>query len=158
MAAGSTCGPVLNTRGTKDGDWRHLTLDVYPDEEADATAEIYEDDTQTVAYKNGQFRTAAVSLKGEGKTETLTVSKAIGGFTGNLAFTGRTYTVRVHAPRQGRLQQVLINDKPASFSVIHKDPSAAPFAVGGGAADGTVCEFSFSANVYEKSEIKLIFE
>ncbi len=143
---------------TKDGDWRHLTLDVYPDEEADATAEIYEDDTQTVAYKNGQFRTAAVSLKGEGKTETLTVSKALGGFTGNLAFTGRTYTVRVHAPRQGRLQQVLINGKPASFSVIHKDPSAAPFAVGGGSADGTVCEFSFSANVYEKSEIKLIFE
>ena len=147
-----------NMPSTKDGDWSHLTLDVYPDAAADTHAEIYEDDCETVAYKSGQFRTAEIRLKGEGAVQTLTVCSAVGGFTGERAFTERAYTVRVHAPENGIMKSVTVNGKPVPFSIIAQDRNAAPFAVGGGARDGAVYEFSFGAGVYENTEIVFAFE
>ena len=51
-----------NMESTRNGDWSHLTLDVYPG--ADGKATIYEDDCDTVAYKDGKFRATEITLDG----------------------------------------------------------------------------------------------
>ncbi len=82
----------------------------------------------------------------------------MGSITGAREFNESAYTVRVHAPENGSLKSVTVNGKPVSFSTIAQDRNASPFAVGGGAPDGTVYEFSFVAGVYDTAEVIFTFE
>lgn len=143
---------------TSEKDWSHLTLDVYPSVDFDGETELYEDDTQTVAYKDGEYRTTNITLTGD-KTQVLTVYPAEGSFDGDRAFTDRSYTIRVHGRDDwGKLLTAKVNGKTVMFKTIAKDSSAEPLAIVGGTRDNTVYEFTFEADVYEKTVITLEFE
>lgn len=143
---------------TKEKDWSHLTLDVYPSADFDGTTQLYEDDTETVAYKDGKYRTTDITIAGD-KTQTLTVYPAEGTFEGDRAFTKRSYTVRVHGRDDwGKLLTVRVNGKSVSFETIAEDANAEPMAIVGGTRDNTVYEFTFEADVYEKTVVTLEFE
>ena len=154
---GSVIPLADNGKNTASIDWSHLTLDVYPSTDREAKTTLYEDDTETVAYKDGWYRTTEITLSG-GAAQTLTVAPAEGGFTGERAFVRRDYTVRVHQPRDwGAMTAAALNGEPVEFTVIEKDPAADPFNLSGGARNETVYQISFTADVYEQSELVFTF-
>ena len=154
---GSVIALADNMPNTKAGDWSHLTLDVYPSAEYDADTTLYEDDTETVAYKDGAYRVTRITLDGDAE-QTLTVYPAAGSFTGKRAFDTRAYTVRVHGRADwGELTAAELNGRPAVFTKLARDTAAEPFAGNGGARDADVYELTFTAGVYEKSELRLRF-
>lgn len=155
---GSVLPLADNMLSTSEKDWSHLTLEVFPSTDYNGEASIYEDDTETVAYKDGKFRTTDIILSGD-ETQTLTINPAEGSFDGERAFTKRSYTVRIHGRDDfGKLNSVKLNGKEAQFTVIEKDANAEPLAIIGGARDNTVYEITFTADVYEKSEVTFTFE
>ena len=158
VRTGSVLALADNMASTQKGDWSHLTLDVYPSADADSSTVIYEDDTSTTAYKDGQFRTTELTLKGDGAVQKLTVNAAQGSFAGERAFTERTYTVRIRTPDgAGELTGATLNGKPVSFRLIEKDAAAEPFAILGGCRDADVYELTFTAAVYQPSELVFTF-
>ncbi len=153
---GSVIPLADNMKNTNSGDWSHLTLDVYPGTESSSVT-LYEDDTDTVAYKDGKFRTTEITLAG-GATQTLTIYPAEGSFTGSRAFRNRDYTVRVHGRSDwGELTAATRNGKAVTFTKVERDANADPLANTGGARDADVYEFSFRAGVGEKSVVTLTF-
>lgn len=155
---GSVLPLADNMLNTSEKNWSHLTLEVFPNTDFDGEATIYEDDTETVAYKDGKFRTTDITLSGD-KTQTLTINPAVGSFEGERAFTKRSYTVRVHGRSDwGKLTSMTLGGNPIDFTVIEKDIYAEPLAIIGGARDNTVYEVTFTADVYEKSVLTFTFE
>ena len=158
VKTGSVLALADNMTSTANGDWSHLTLDVYPNASADSTAVLYEDDTSTTAYKDGHYRTTDLTLTGDGSTQKLTVNAAQGAFDGERAFTERKLTVRLHAADGfERLTGVTLNGKPVEYCLIARDGSAEPFAAVGGCRDADVYELTFTADVYRTSELVFSF-
>ena len=154
---GSVIALADNGKNTAETDWSHLTLDVYPSADREAKTTLYEDDTETVAYKDGQYRTTEIALSGD-ETQTLTVAPAEGGFTGERAFDKRAYTVRVHQPKGwGAMTAATLNGETVAFTAIGKDPAADPFNLTGGARNETVYEIAFTAKVKEQSVLTFTF-
>ena len=155
---GSVLPLADNVKNTASGDWSHLTLDVYPSASRDAKTTLYEDDTETVAYKSGEYRTTAITLKG-GAEQTLTIEPAQGSFRGERAFAKRSYTVRIHArDGWGKLDRVTLNGSSIRFKTISQTPDAAPLAILGGARDGDVYEITFDADIMKRSVVTFAFE
>ncbi len=154
---GSVLTLADNMKNTSEKDWSHLTLDVYPSVDFDGETVLYEDDTETVAYKDGHYRTTDITLKGD-RTQVLIIDSAKGSFEGDRAFTEREYTVRVHGRDDwGALTSACLNGEKVDFVVIAKDENAEPLAIAGGARDNTVYEITFKADISEKSELTLEF-
>jgi len=154
---GSVLTLADNMKNTSSGNWSHLTLEVFPGETSGESAVLYEDDTETVAYKDGHFRTTDITLSGDNR-QTLTISPASGSFEGGLCFNERSYTVRVHGRDDwGELTGAALNGKPIEFSFISRDITASPLAIKGGARDADIWELSFTADVYKESVIELFF-
>lgn len=158
---GSVIALADNGKNTAETDWSHLTLDVYPSVSNGSSQTIYEDDTKTVGYKDGQFRTTEITLApfGDGKSVELKINPAQGSFTGDLAFEERDYTLRIHGREGfGALNGVTLNGEPLSFKVIEKDTDGDPFANEGGSRDAVIYECTFKAGVYEESKLVIGFD
>ena len=148
-----------NMKNVDEKDWSHMTLDVYPSISYGTTSTIYEDDTTTVAYKDGHYRTTDITLSGKDNTVELLIEAAEGTFTGERAFTERSWTVRVHGRDDwGKLTAMTLNGKPVEFTVIEKDPTAQPLAIIGGCRDNVVYEVSFKAAISAQSKMTFTFE
>ena len=150
-----------NMKNTSEKDWSHLTLDLYPSTSYKSSFTLYEDDTETVAYKDGKFRTTDITLEGskDKNTVTLTVNPANGSFEGKLAFTSRNYTARIHGRADwGALKSVTVNGSAVDFKTLNKDEKAKPFAISGGMLDNTVYEITFSSNITDMSTVVFTFE
>ena len=160
---GALVALARNGKNTSQYDWSELTLDVYPSINYDAQTRLYEDDTKTVAYQDGLYRTTDISMAydGEKKAVVVEIGAAERNFDGDLAFEERTWNLRVHKnPGWGALTQVKINGEALSAEEVERfvqDRSAEPFAYSGAAADGDVSVFSFSGSVRKTYEIELYF-
>ena len=146
VRAGSVTALADNMESTKAGDWSHLTLDVYPG--GDGSTVLYEDDGETVAYKDGRFRTTKITLSDGGAK--LVIDPAQGAFDGSRAFDKRAYTVRIHTDR---LAGVTLNGAALQAQKIDRDAAGKPFAVSGGSPDGDVYAVTFTADVNARSEL-----
>ena len=147
-----------NMKNTDEKDWSHLTLDVYPSISNDSSFTLYEDDRETVAYKDGKYRKTEITMTGEGKTVTVKVPAAAGSFTGNHAFTDRSWTVRIHGRSDwGELTAATLNGKAVTFTKIPKDAAGNPFAIIGACRDNDIYEFKFDSKVTEEYVIVLTF-
>ncbi len=155
---GSVLPLADNMKNTSEKPWSHLTLDIYPSADNSASTMLYEDDTQTVAYKDGHYRKTDITLSGN-EIQTLTINAAKGTFEGDRAFTSRSYTVRIHQRDDwGALESVKLNGEQIDFTVFEKDADAQPLAAVGGTRTGKVYEITFTADVYEKSVVEFEFE
>ena len=158
VKAGTVLALADNMKNTSEKDWSHLTLEVFPSADSEGKTTLYEDDVTTVAYKDGAYRTTELSLSG-GKTQTLTIAPAAGGFNGSRAFKTRSWTVRVHG-RAGwsKLLEATLNGAPVAWKTIAQDTTADPLAITGGARDADVYELTFEAPVSEAQTLSFTFE
>lgn len=155
---GSVLTLADNMLNTNDKDWSHLTLEVFPSLGADARTTLYEDDTKTVAYKDGKRRTTDITLRGD-STQVLTVEPAKGEFNSPRAFASRSYTVRVHrVDGWGELTGVTLNGEEIAFEALERDAAAQPLAIVGGARDSQVYTLTFEAPVNAQSVLAFTFD
>lgn len=156
---GSIFALADNMVSTSEKDWSHMTLDVYPGITNSASTVIYEDDTKTVAYKKGHYRTTKLTLSPiDQKSISLKIDAAKGIFEGDLAFTKRSYTLRVHSRDGfGALESVTIDGKSVKFEKIARDANGAPLAALGGSPDADVYTLKFDTDVNVGAEIVLTF-
>lgn len=150
-----------NGKNAADSDWSKTTLDVYPSTNFTAKTRLYEDDTKTVAYRDGKFRTTDISMNYDKtkKAVIVTLNAAEGGFEG--ACEERTWNIRVHKnPGWDNLTEVKVNGTALSASEIKnfaKSAEAKPFATSGAAADGEIYEFTLKGSVKAAYQIELYF-
>ncbi len=146
---------------TKEKDWSHLTLDVYPSTRQQGTSTLYEDDTESTAYENGAYRTTTLSTSfdAENRQSVVSIGAADGSFSGERAFSRRDWTIRVHQPENwGELRAVTCGGEELAFQKIEADADAMPFENAGGARDAAVYMITFSGDVSEAKELRLTFD
>lgn len=144
---------------TKDGDWSHLTLDVYPSADQAGEATLYEDDTVSNAYQQGEYRTTLLRTGFADGRATLSIGAAEGAFSGPRAFAQRDWTVRVHRPAGfGPLEGVTRGGEPVPFEMIARAESTMPFALSGGAVDGEVYVLQFTVPVDQSLKLRFAFQ
>lgn len=140
--------------------WDAATLDVYPSTQLDGASELYEDDGTSVGYKEGAYRTTALSTTFDDATgETVVnIGAAEGSYDGSDAFTEREWTVRVHGLSDwGDVTGATVDGEEAQITKIEKTADASPFAISGGALDGDIYEITFTKALDEASEIRVKF-
>ena len=158
---GSLVALAPNMMNTSEKDWSEMVLDVYPSVNYDADIVLYEDDTQTNAYKEGYFRTTDISMDFDANKQALIVKigAANGEFEGDRAFTERKWTVRLHTnPGWGAVTSIVVNGKVVDFDFISKSSNGVPFAFEGASLDGDAYEFNVEGSVYAEYEIKVFYE
>lgn len=139
---GAVLALAENMKNTSEKDWSNMSLDVYTGTTSTSTT-LYEDDTQTQAYKYGHYRTTLITNEHANGTYTVTINPAQGTFSGDRAFEKRNWTVRIHVPEGcGNLKTLRVNGKNfQNFALYQQSSKANPFAFSGPALDGDVIEF-----------------
>ena len=160
VRAGAVIPLAENMVNTKEKNWSNMALDVYPSMNFDASTVIYEDDTRTVAYKDGKFRETTVSTAFADGALALRIGAAKGSFEDDFrAFDERTFTVRVHGREDwGEVTKVARNGETVAATVYPLASDASPFAYTGGARDGKIYEIVFTTKVAEENEILVFFD
>ena len=157
--------PEMDYTGQKP--WDPITLDLYPRAGKPATTELYEDDTITTAYRNGQFRVTPLSVAADdiSKKIHVVIDAATGTFNG--ASSARSWKLRLHAPvdwpKGFGPVEVKLNGQtvtPDSLS-IHQLQRAdvMPFGDATGAPDEQVFEMTLpTAPVTQKQTVDITFQ
>jgi len=125
--------------------WDPVTLDVYPSTTETDQTTLYEDDTVTTAYQQGEFRTTTIRTWADDAAKTISVSiaPAVGTFTGGL--TQRGWVVRLRRPPSWPQDlapaQITLNGDPIGPVVRRvKNATAMPLGAENGAPDADVFE------------------
>ncbi len=159
---GSLVTLAENMKNTGEKDWQNMALEVYPSKNYSASTILYEDDTKTVAYKDGKFRTTDIEMEYVPAKDAVvvTINPAEGTFDGDRAFTTRTWNVRIHTnPGWGDVTSVKVNNTAKQGTLYQKSQSANPFAFTGAALDSNVYEVKLeNYDVYGKITIEICFE
>ncbi len=160
VRSGSVLPLVENVEYLGEKPWNKVTLDVYPSTQLDGVSQLYEDDQNSVGYKEGEYRTTALTTtydKATGET-VVTVGKAEGSFDGSDAFDKRTWTVRIHGLEGwGDVTAATLDGKTVAVNKFAKTDEASPFALTDGALDADVYEITFEKALTAESEIRVKF-
>ena len=158
---GALVALARNMLNVDEKDWSEMTLDVYPSADYSAETTVYEDDTQTVAYKDGKFRTTDIAMNCNGNTLTVNIGKANGSFSGDRAFAQRKWNVRLHTnPGWGEITGIKVNGAavdPQTLDKLAYADGARPFAYTGGSLDGDVAVFSIDTDVDKAYVIEIVY-
>ena len=125
--------------------WDPITLDVYPSTTETDRTTLYEDDTLTTAYQQGQFRNTTIKTWADetAKTVSVSIAPAVGTYAGALE--QRSWIVRFRRPASWPASlapaQVTLNGQPIGPVTRRvKDAIAMPLGAGNGAPDADVFE------------------
>lgn len=146
---------------TKKQTWDKLVYDFYPYKDSCDSGALYEDDTETTAYKTGEYRTStyAASYDNTADAYVLTLEASEGGFAGKKAFNSRKCTVKMHLTQQiNKVVCVTVNGTQVLFTLHKCDKQAFPLSVCDGALDGDVVTAEFDTDVSQRYEIKFFVE
>lgn len=150
-----------NMTNVDEKNWSNMALEVYPSANYSAKTTVYEDDTQTVAYKDGKFRTTDITMNCSGNTLKINIGAAKGSFTGDRAFANRTWNIRLHTnPNWGAISSVKVNGTavtPDTLAKLTYEAGGRPFAFTGGALDGDVTVFTIQTEVAKAYEIEIVY-
>ena len=150
-----------NMTNVDEKDWSNMALDVYPSANYSAKTVVYEDDTKTVAYKDGKFRITDIAMNCSGNTLKINIGAAKGSFTGDRAFTDRTWNIRLHTnPGWGAISSIKVNGNavtPQTLAKLTFGDGGRPFAFALGAPDGEVTSFEISTKVSQSYDIEIIY-
>lgn len=158
---GSLITLAPNMSNVREKDWSEMVLDVYPSKNYAANTTLYEDDTRTVAYKKGEYRTTDITMSYDENKGALiiTVNPTVGTFTGDRAFETRKWNVRLHTnPGWGDVLYAMVNGQVAELAEIAKSSEGVPFAFTGPSLDGNVMTFAFEGSIREKYTIEVYYD
>jgi hypothetical protein len=130
--------------------WSPVTLDAYPSTTETNSTLLYEDDTLTTAYKQGQFRNTTIKTWADdaNKTVSVTIGATVGSYSN--ALTQRAWVVRLHRPVNWSADfapvSVTLNGQAIKPIVCRaKNSSAMPLGDDSGAPDADVFEVTVPA-------------
>ncbi len=148
--AGAVVAVARDANNTKEQLWDELTLHYFVDEDATDEGVLYEDDGETVAYKQGEYRQTKYKAfyDASSRSYNLHIEKAEGSFVGERAFTSRKINVVVHLGG-ANISSATVNGAKTDILTAEKDSTAMPFAFDGGASDSRTITVSFDADVYQ---------
>jgi hypothetical protein len=147
---------------TGEHPWDPITLDIYPRDNQTSHTLLYEDDTSTTAYQQGQFRTtpAAASIDAKSRKLQIEIGPAQGSFDGALP--GRTWILRAHHPANWSHnfvpKAIRLNGRKLKNPVrgLKQNASAMPFGDSVGAPDADVFEVTLPAtNATSKLQVEI---
>ncbi len=141
---------------TKLQKWDKLVYDFYPCKDAMDRGYLYEDDTETTAYKLGQCRKSAYKAGycKDCNAYVINLSKAEGNFKGEKCFAERELTFKVHLLGNEQIKRVTVNGEEIEFKVVRKDTSVFPINAGETAPDSETAIVTLITDVTENYEIK----
>ena len=142
--------PEMQFTGEKP--WSPLLLDVYPRAGATNAATLYEDDTISIAYQHGEFRTTLIQSSADtaSRSVRVTIGAARGTYRGALRT--RAWTLRLHSPAGWPENlvptEVRVNGKTLSQPIrrLARVETALPLGDPTGAPDGAVFEINLPAS------------
>lgn len=155
------CGALIplayEARNTTEQRWDKLVLDYYPWEEAKDSGYIYEDDTETTAYKLGKFRrTYYESYYSEDECAyVIKLHKGVGSFDGDKCFDSRSIAIKCHLLNGITIRNVTVNDDDVRFKISAKNTEAFPMNTTKISADSKTVWAEFETRVDSEYTIKL---
>lgn len=143
-------------RNTKKQKWDKLVYDFYPCKEATDEGYLYEDDTETTAYKQGMYRKSSYKAAYCGTCNSYVVNlyKTEGTFSGEKCFKERKITFKVHLLNKQQIRRITVNGEEVAFKVVKKDVSAFPLNADETAPDSDTLLVNVLAQVEKDYEIK----
>ena len=147
---------AYEAHNTKEQKWDRLVYDFYPCKDATDRGYLYEDDTETTAYKLGQCRKSAYKAGycKDCNAYVINLSKAEGNFKGEKCFAERELTFKVHLLGNEQIKRVTVNGEEIEFKVVRKDTSVFPINAGETAPDSETAIVTLITDVTENYEIK----
>lgn len=159
---GALIALAQNMQNVDEKDWSNMALEVYPSANYSAAYTLYEDDGETVAYKDGKFRTTDLAMNCTGNTLKIEIGAAKGSFEGKRAFNERTWNIRLHTnPNWGAIQSIKVNGVAVTSQTLAQISYSAggrPLAFTGGALDGAVNTFTVNTKTNETTTIEIVYE
>lgn len=149
---------AYEAHNTKRQKWDRLVLDWYADKKARDAGYLYEDDTETTAYKLGRYRTTAYSAGycKDCNAYVMNIERSQGEFDGGKCFKSREITVKRHVLGGERAVKATVNGKEVEIVRAEKNASAFPLGTSAAAPDGECELVTFVADVSESCEVKFI--
>jgi hypothetical protein len=149
--------------------WSTIGLDVYPSIVLDGKSELYEDDGDSIGYRDGKYRKTPLSTSSDGNDILINIGAAVGSFDGKLtavhdtfdgSLNSRTWKVRVHAPASwGALLGAKLDGADVTAVKIAKSAAGYPFAILGASRDSDVYEITISnSSILTTHQVRLTFE
>ncbi len=143
-------------RNTKEQKWNKLVYDFYPDRNASDEGYLYEDDTETTAYKRGMYRKSAYKAGycKECNAYVVNLFEAEGIFAGEKCFDDREITFKVHLFGGEQIKRVTVNGEEVAFKIVKKDISKFPLNAGESAPDSDTVAVTVKTKVADDYEIR----
>ncbi len=147
---------AYDAENTKRQRWDRLVYDFYPSKNACDEGYLYEDDGETTAYKQGEYRTSAYKAGYDKKrgAYAVTLGASVGEFKGDRAVASRKITLKCHFADGEALKKAVVNGAEIEFETVAADKTAFPFGTGA-SPDGETTLVSFDAPVAADCEILL---
>ncbi len=148
---------AYEAHNTKQQKWDKFVYDFYPCKEACDSGYLYEDDTETTAYKLGQFRKSAYEAYycEDCNAFIIKFNAAEGQFNGEKCFDKREIVVKYHLLKGAdSVKKVTINGEEVDYKKTKKDGLAFPLNTSDCAPDGGVISVPIKTDVNKEYEIK----
>lgn len=148
---------AYEAHNTKEQKWDRLVYDFYPCKDASDSGYIYEDDTETTAYKLGQFRRSAYEAYycEDCNAYVIKLHAAEGKFEGEMCFDKREIIVKYHLLKGAEsVREVTLNGDEVGYKKTKKDSLAFPLNTSDCAPDGGVICVPVVLDVDKEYEIK----
>ncbi len=148
---------AYEAHNTKEQKWDRLVYDFYPCKDATDRGYLYEDDTETTAYKLGQCRKSAYEAYycEDCNAFVIKLHAAEGKFEGEKSFDKREITVKYHMLKDVEsVRKVTVNGEEVGYKKTKKDSLAFPLNTSDCATDGGVISVPLKTDVNKEYEIK----
>ena len=151
---------AYEAKNTKEQKWDKLVYDFYPDKQSSDKGYLYEDDTQTTAYKKGELRKSRFSAEYCEQCNAYVVGlyKAEGSFKGEKCFAEREITFKVHLLNGEIISRVTVDGKDVLFETEKKDAAVFPLNTAKGAPDSDTLIFKLYVKSDKDYEIKIFLD
>lgn len=161
VRAGALIPLAHDAENTKKQKWDTLSFDYYPDRDAKDEGVLYEDDGETTAYMNGEYRTSAYRAfyDADQKAYVVEMDGAEGAFSGERACIERKVAVRLHSAFcKDSIARVTLNGEDLPFEMLKQEKNAFPFAAEGGARDGEILQVTFPSKTEKEYRLKFFIK
>lgn len=147
---------AYGAHNTKIQKWDKLVFDFYSDKCTSDRGYLYEDDTETTAYKLGRYRKTEYNSYycKECNAYVVNIEKAQGEFDGGKCFKTREITVKRHVLNGEKAVKATVNGKEVEILRAAKNAEAFPLNTCADAPDGECENITFTADVNQSCEIK----